>query len=307
MKCLKPIPLYVDLPDEDGVVTLRRINVPCGHCEACYHNRSLEWQVRIMEEVRDSEKCCFFTLTYDDDHLPMSYGSDYNGPNVLFANFSYSDIKGFVKRLRDRIKPFKIKFFITPEFGPNTLRPHYHGIIFNHPFRLDKFDEILNDCWKKGFTSVSPITPARIPYVAKYVNSFSCLPSWYPRPRIIASRRPAVGIGYLSRLDRIKWHKENLINYYVSDDGYKYPLPRYYARKIFSPEELLMLRLQAEEYNEIESEREKQLRACLTWSKDLERCSEALDELHYYIGEDLKKVRQFKKNFYKKTKKRKDI
>lgn len=60
-------------------------------------------------------------------------------PVIQFNSVRAQDVQDWVKRgriklerkcKRDGIPVKKFKFFITSEYGPRTLRPHYHGIIF---------------------------------------------------------------------------------------------------------------------------------------------------------------------------------
>ena len=44
--------------------------VPCGKCEACVNSRALHWVQRLDAESRMHQYVLFFTLTYDNCHLP---------------------------------------------------------------------------------------------------------------------------------------------------------------------------------------------------------------------------------------------
>lgn len=55
----------------------------------------------------------------------------------VFSSCCKKDIQNFLKRLRFNIsklygkeKSKRIRYYIASEYGPTTLRPHYHGIIF---------------------------------------------------------------------------------------------------------------------------------------------------------------------------------
>jgi hypothetical protein len=50
--------------------------IPCGYCEGCRIARSREWANRCMMELEYHKSAYFVTLTYDDDHVPVSYYSD---------------------------------------------------------------------------------------------------------------------------------------------------------------------------------------------------------------------------------------
>ena len=88
------------------------------------------------------EKNCFITLTYDDENLPPG------GTLVV------QDYQAFVKRLRARISPQKLRYYFVGEYGDpkNTERPHYHAAIFGIG---DEDGDLIQDCWKKGLTRTS--------------------------------------------------------------------------------------------------------------------------------------------------------
>ena len=44
--------------------------VPCGHCSSCRDSYTKNWISRLEAETRDSNSTLFFTLTYDNDHIP---------------------------------------------------------------------------------------------------------------------------------------------------------------------------------------------------------------------------------------------
>lgn len=46
--------------------------VPCGKCLACLKNKQSSMVVRCMREAEKRGSFAFMTLTYDDDHLPIS-------------------------------------------------------------------------------------------------------------------------------------------------------------------------------------------------------------------------------------------
>lgn len=60
-------------------------------------------------------------------------------PVMMFNSVRKKDVQDWIKRARQRRKRIakktgepeqKFTFFITSEYGPRTLRPHYHGVLF---------------------------------------------------------------------------------------------------------------------------------------------------------------------------------
>ena len=48
------------------------IVVPCGKCLACLKNKQSSMVVRCLREAQKRGSFAFMTLTYDDDHLPIT-------------------------------------------------------------------------------------------------------------------------------------------------------------------------------------------------------------------------------------------
>lgn len=158
------------------------INVPCGHCIGCYLDRARQWADRCMLESQYHEKNCFITLTYNDKNLPAKL-CDEDGvvSDSPYYPLCKRDFQLFMKNLRERIEPVKIRFFACGEYGGQTYRPHYHAIIFGYDFSDDRklykknfnnqnyyTSELLDDIWKKGFTTVCDLDWQCANYVARY-------------------------------------------------------------------------------------------------------------------------------------------
>lgn len=51
--------------------TGEKMQVPCGHCDQCKNLRSYMWSQKICDEMSLHKFNIFFTLTYDDNNVPM--------------------------------------------------------------------------------------------------------------------------------------------------------------------------------------------------------------------------------------------
>lgn len=158
MKCTRPITIpklingirYYDL----GLWT-----VPCGKCLACRKEQTKSWALRMIMETLEYKDNLFLTLTYDDEHLRILP----NGRPTLYRE----DLTKFWKRLRKDLGEKKIKYYACGEYGDNTLRPHYHAIVFG----LSIYDqELIQENWTKGFVQCDPVELACCNYVAGYVQ-----------------------------------------------------------------------------------------------------------------------------------------
>lgn len=239
MMCINPIRIKRKLSDG----SFRFDDVPCGKCAACVQRRVSDITFRLFQEYKHSTSAFFFTLTYDDCNIPLA---EVDG--TLYPTLRKEDVQKFLKRLRQHIHPMKVRYYIVGEYGPNTNRPHYHGILFNYPLGCDILQDIQS-AWALygcaiGFVKVSPITSGRISYVAKYASKLlldnGCRPVHPVEEFTLQSRKPAIGSQFLT---------SELVNQYrirhqtfVRDGGYKKHMPTYYTNKVFDSEHLKEVR-----------------------------------------------------------------
>lgn len=203
--------------------------VPCGKCIPCLQRRQSDWVFRLTKEYENSISGYFITLTYDDVHLPTRYFN-----SAVVPVLCKRDIQLWIKRLRKAIQPYCIRYLLCGEYGPRTLRPHYHVILFNFPINMD-IVKVVNKTWNKGFTVTKLINPNHFKYVAKYVNSYQELPKYLrgkaERPFLLCSRRPAIGLCYLSPEVTTFFRSSLSITAHIG--GSIFSLPRYYRNKLF--------------------------------------------------------------------------
>lgn len=175
MPCFKPITAYQKRDSTDRrlyfkqppSVNFDRLEVGCGQCIGCRLEYGRQWAVRIMHEAQMHRCNSFITLTYDDEHLP------YDG-SLVKPHF-----QKFMKRLRKKLYPLKLRYFMCGEYGEKLGRPHYHACVFN----LDLPDrqlwktvngvrlytsQTLDAIWGKGFTTIGSVTFESAAYVARY-------------------------------------------------------------------------------------------------------------------------------------------
>lgn len=193
--CLSPIRVFNS--------SLRTYHyVPCGHCAACRCSKGFNLSERLGQSVARYAHKYFFTLTFDDNHLPIArydsltdsylhpYDCDYNGvvksvsrlvvdtsmSNVDFKK-SFEKYNGvpclsrrllilFKKRLRKIFAKIYGKEYLfiyaCGEYGSTTFRPHYHGILCTNA-PIDASG--LEVCVRKAW---SDFDKARQEYVSEY-------------------------------------------------------------------------------------------------------------------------------------------
>lgn len=143
------------------------LSLACGQCIGCRLEKQRNWAVRCTHEAQMHPRNCFITLTYSDAELPLNRSLD------------VQHWQKFAKRVRKNVGPFR--FLHCGEYGPTTLRPHYHALLFGLDFTEDsipvagrnpghelRVSAKLTTLWPYGFHTVGPITPATTAYVASY-------------------------------------------------------------------------------------------------------------------------------------------
>ena len=210
------------------------IDIPCGHCIGCYLDRSRQWADRCMLEASYHESSCFITLTINDEHLltdkPIYHGDlvwypiennnyDYDGCilDKKYTSLRKSDFQKFMKRLRKRLSndDIKVRYFGCSEYGSESLRPHYHAIIFGYDFPDKVFlknnfngdklfiSPMLSELWPFGFSTVAECNWNTCAYVSRYClkKSDNDLSDFYKyceceKESVFMSRKPGIARQY---------------------------------------------------------------------------------------------------------------
>lgn len=167
------------------------IDVPCGRCIECLQDKSKEWSYRILCESLQYKQNCMITLTYKNTN----------------GELCKRDLQLFLKRLRKKLYPRKIRFFACGEYGSKGLRPHYHIIIFNFcpndlkPLYFENDyvvynSKFISDVWSLGFISVMFLNPYNTKYVSKYLQKLNNYKEKKVKPFLVMSNRPGIGYNY---------------------------------------------------------------------------------------------------------------
>lgn len=261
------------------------IELPCGRCVGCKLDRSREWANRCMLELKYHDSAYFVTLTYNDEHAPVSYYvDDSTGEAFTSLTLRKRDFQLFIKRLRKAFPEDKIRYFASGEYGEHTMRPHYHAILFGlHlddlvPYqRSERGDwyyksQSLQRVWSRrvvpnredcvtplayepfGDIIVAQVTWETCAYTARY-----CLKKLngadaevYQKfslepPFNLMSRRPGIGGQYYE--DHPDYSDYQYISVSSETGGRKFTAPRYFDRLLErdNPEKLAGLKVVREE------------------------------------------------------------
>lgn len=158
--------------------------VPCGKCEECISFKQKEFAALSVHEAIKSGSVYFFTLTYNDAHLPvaihdgerligfdgrlnreipLSWFTDGDGRfmNMLVEHdglmwtpsLHRHDVICWFKQFRTRYnrehdEPFSGSYCFFGELGEHRGRPHYHGLVYG----ISPEDaKVLKELWEFRF------------------------------------------------------------------------------------------------------------------------------------------------------------
>lgn len=247
--------IYVDSPVITSKFALTEfVEIPCGQCIECRLQRSRRWADRCMLELGYHDSSYFLTLTYDNEHIPKNPLYDEETGEVYAENATLvkKDLQDFMKRLRRAYEykgyDNKLRFFACGEYGSQTLRPHFHIIVFG--LKLDDLvlykrnfngDNLYNSAfisklWKKGFSVIGDVTWQSCAYVARYImkkhlgkdSDFYDIYNIEPEFTLM-SRKPGIARQYYDE------HKDELfyqdfVSIPTKDGGKKVYPPPYYEK-----------------------------------------------------------------------------
>lgn len=218
-KCLHPITI------NGGIYN-------CGQCRHCKARRVYEWTIRGRDELLYNPNATFITLTYDEKHLKRTAFRREN-KNDKKGTLCKRDLTLFIKRLRKKLSPKKIKYMACGEYGDQTFRPHYHIIIFGiTPNDISK--ETLTKIWKLGLIDIdkNPITTKAIAYTVGYLNKkLKGVKHYEKNHREPPFQAISQGIG-AKYADKYNWYH----NLETGLGTKKASIPRYYINRIFKNE-----------------------------------------------------------------------
>lgn len=185
---------YSDLP-----ISREFIKIPCRKCAGCIESYSRDWAIRCMCEAEMYPDNWFITFTYDDVYLPrrpvvFKRTGEVFDPDQVYSDqgtLDPDDMTKFLKRLRKKFSGTKIRYFYCGEYGSTTKRPHYHGLFFNLPLKVEDLEilkitsngdvlytsKVIEDLWSDpethnsyGFITIAPVNYQTCCYTARYVQ-----------------------------------------------------------------------------------------------------------------------------------------
>lgn len=120
-----------------------------------------------MHEASQHSSSVFGTFTYKGDLPPL-------------ASLEYGDFQRFLKRLRKKVSPQRIRFFVGGEYGGASRRPHFHAALFGLSLPDRRYwrkssagfslyrSQMLEETWGHGQVEVGDVTFESAAYIARY-------------------------------------------------------------------------------------------------------------------------------------------
>jgi len=186
------------------------VNWRCGKCMPCLITRSQIWTGRILMEQRMHSQSAFITLTYSDEHLPKG------------GHLSVHHAQQFLKDLRKKIYPRKIRHVTVGEYGTKKGRPHYHAVLFG--IGSEELIRILPTVWLKGsvepnrFKPFGDLTEKNARYLARYCTKKTHSTKLRGRPKEFQTQsiNPAIGDSYIEEIASV-WKGSGLVPQSISN------------------------------------------------------------------------------------------
>lgn len=123
-----------------------------------------------MLEAAQHTRNSFVTLTYDEEHLPED------------GSLNAKHGQDWIKRLRKRTEPFRLRYFFVGEYGDRTNRPHYHAALFGHGcdrgqsyynkrgLNCCATCSLIQDTWRWGGVYLGSLNSKSAEYIGGYVT-----------------------------------------------------------------------------------------------------------------------------------------
>ncbi len=239
---------------------LKTVPVPCGNCMECRKKKKNEWQVRLLEEIKENKNGKFVTLTFSNQQLKKHEELVPKGiKGYARENAAVSiAMRRFLERWR-KSEGKSVKHCFITELGHNgTERIHLHGFLWT-----DKTNDFIARKWRNGRISIgdqkyyvniitkgkqehvivkegsgteSYVNDESVRYITKYVNKIDKDHMYYKSKMYVSNGIGKAFInGSLAKYNKYKgkrtWEK------YTQRDGSQLGLPKYYREKLYTEEQ----------------------------------------------------------------------
>lgn len=214
------------------------VPIGCGKCMECKKQKSNQWKVRLMEDLRVNKNAKFVTFTFSDESL-QELDNDikgeiegYNRDNEILS----LGVRRFLERWR-KLFGKSVRHWIVSELGSKlTERIHLHGLLWT-----DESMDVIQERWGYGNVILGDgkkhyVNEETIGYIVKYISKVDEKHKEY-NSKIYTSK--GIGANYMQRKDfeRNKYIEGETIETYKTRQGLELGLPIYYRNKLYSEDE----------------------------------------------------------------------
>lgn len=232
------------------------VPVGCQKCIECRKKKAREWQVRLLEEVKNNKNGIFITLTFSNESI-KKLNKEIEGLSGYELDNQIATLatRRFLERWRKKYKK-SLRHWLVTELGHNgTENIHMHGLVFptDEMKKKDNVFEEINKIWGYGYTWIGDkkenyVSERTVNYIIKYINKIDKQHTEY-NSKILTSA--GIGKGYAERIGEYNsYKKEETREYIKTKSGHKIALPIYYRNKIYTDEEREKLWIEKLDKNE---------------------------------------------------------
>lgn len=239
------------------------VPIGCGNCQECRKQRTREWLIRLLEEIKVTPNGQFITLTFSNEAYKKYYIKVQEEIEILKARIdlefdtlentkrlnkiiSYGTdnqvatlaTRQFLERWRKKYKKSVRHWLITELGHKGTENIHMHGIIWT-----EHVQDIKN-IWQNGFVwdgyyknerRQNYVNENTIKYCVKYANKMD-IQHQYFKAKILTSA--GIGSSFMQSWNAKKYTQGNLEHdYYTTSSGHKIALPTYYRNNMYTEEQ----------------------------------------------------------------------
>lgn len=226
------------------------VPIGCGNCLECRKQKSREWQVRLLEDIKTNTNGKFITLTYSNESIKklkeqrptknwagMESLEGYDLDNEITTRST----RLFLERWRKQHGK-SLRHWLVSEIGGNgTQNIHLHGIIWT-----DIPKTTIEQIWSYGHIwagklntktgkIINYVNESTVNYITKYINKIDAVHKNY-KSKILTS--PGIGARYTLQNNDSKrntYRDTGTTNEaYRTRTGHEMSLPIYWRNKIYN-------------------------------------------------------------------------
>lgn len=165
------------------------------------------------------------------------------------------DVKNFCSKVvRDFKKKYshRLRYFFISEYGPETLRPHYHGFFFDWPQSKRLAYRFVADRWKYGQVTIRKADPDGGVYAVKDMIAPHTIPDDAMPGVLVRSVRPAIGAIHREFNDSLPLDDWRQLRF-RDKSGKLIPYPDILLKKIYPEELIKAMRFEQKQQPDFES------------------------------------------------------